>query len=101
MPTSSTVKSMVRLVKSSESREPDMLELVHMIDTGGQPELLETVPNLIQHSHLTVLVLNLVIGLNAWSTMKMGVAYQLDLPSHYSRQETHTEAGIHPACHYW
>ena len=95
------MQSMMRLVKSSESREPDMMELIHMIDTGGQPELLETVPSPIQHSHLTVLVLNLLFGLNAWSTMKMGVAYKNDFPSHYSKRETYTEAGIHPACYYW
>ena len=92
---------MVRLVKSSESREPDMMELIHTIDTCGQPELTETVPSLIQHSHLAVLVINLVFGLDAWSIMKMGVAYKNELPSHYYKQETHTEGGIHPVCHYW
>ena len=91
MPTSSTMQSMVRLVKSSESPEGSaMLELVHMIDTGGQPELLETVPSLIQHSHLAVLVLNLVFGLDEHPYMEYyedGVAYKRNLPSHYSNRQ--------------
>ena len=50
------MQSMVRLVKTAKSSSDvmEMLELVHMIDTGGQPELLESVPSLIHHCHLAI-----------------------------------------------
>ena len=84
-PKTSTMQSMVRLVKSSKSSEIlEMLELVHMIDTGGQPELLENVPSLIYHCHLAVLVLNLMFGLNDYPSIdyhEEGKAYERESPS--------------------
>ena len=67
-----------------------MLELVHMIDTGGQPELLENMPSLIQHSHLAVLVLNLMFGLDDHPSIDFheeGKAYQRALPSQFSNRQ--------------
>ena len=85
------MQSMVRLVKSSKNTEsPEMLELVHMIDTGGQPELLENMPSLIQHSHLAVLVLNLMFGLDDHPSIDFheeGKAYQRALPSQFSNRQ--------------
>ena len=44
---------MVRLVKAAKgSEKPLLLELVHMIDTGGQPEFMEVLPCLVHHSNL-------------------------------------------------
>ena len=78
------MQSMLRGVKSSKNTEsPEMLELVHMIDTEGQPELLENMPSLIQHSHLAVLVLNLMFGLNDHPSIdfhEKGKAYQHTSP---------------------
>ena len=88
---SSTMQSMVRLVKSSKNTEnSEMLELVHMIDTGGQPELLENMPSLIQHSHLAVLVLNLMFGLDDHLSIDFheeGKAYKRVLPSQFSNRQ--------------
>ena len=41
------------------SKKPALIELIHMIDTGGQPEFMELMPSLIHNSNLTLLVLNL------------------------------------------
>ena len=88
---SSTMKSMVRLVKTSkESKSAEMLELIHMIDTGGQPELLENLPSLIHHSHLVLLVLNLMFGLDEHPCIDFheeGRAYKRVLPSQYSNRQ--------------
>ena len=88
-PKSSTMQSMVRLVKTakSSSEVTEMLELVHMIDTGGQPELLESVPSLIHHCHLAILVLNLMFGLDEHPSIdyhEEGKTYKRLSPSQYS-----------------
>ena len=88
---SSTMQSMVRKVqapKSSSSQE--ILELVHMIDTGGQPEMLENLPSLIHHCHLIVLVLNLMFGLDEHPSIdyhEKGKAYKRALPYQYSNRQ--------------
>ena len=88
---SSTIQSIVKLVKAPQSSQQlAMLELVHMIDTGGQPELLENMPSLIQHSHLAILVLNLMFGLNNHPSIdyhEEGQAYKRVLPSQYSNRQ--------------
>ena len=64
---SPTSQAMVKLVKAAKgSDNPVLLELVHMIDTGGQPEFMEVLPCLIHHSHLTVVVMNLAYGLDKY-----------------------------------
>ena len=86
---SSTSQSMVRLVKAPKSSPIlSMLELIHMIDTGGQPEYMEMMPHLIHSCHLAVLVLNLVFGLDDYPPMQLyekGIAYKKALPSHFTR----------------
>ena len=91
-PKSSTMQSMVRLVKTakSSSEVTEMLELVHMIDTGGQPELLESVPSLIHHCHLAILVLNLMFGLDEHPSIdyhEEGKTYKRLSPSQYSNRQ--------------
>ena len=91
-PKSSTMQSMVRLVKTakSSSEVTEMLELVHMIDTGGQPELLESVPSLIHHCHLAILVLNLMFGLDEHPSIdyhEQGKTYKRLSPSQYSNRQ--------------
>ena len=91
-PKSSAMQSMVRLVKTAKSSSEvmAMLELVHMIDTGGQPELLESVPSLIHHCHLAILVLNLMFGLDEHPSIdyhEEGKTYKRLSPSQYSNRQ--------------
>ena len=46
-----------------ESKEEVEFGLINMIDTGGQPECLEVIPSFIHSSDLTILVLDLSLGL--------------------------------------
>ena len=60
-----STKTMVSFVqKSKKSTETLLLELIHMIDTGGQPEFMEVMPSVIHNSNLTLLVLNLLHSLD-------------------------------------
>ena len=92
-PKSSTMQSMVRRVKTAKSSSEvmeEMLELVHMIDTGDQPELLENVPSLIHHCHLAILVLNLMFGLDEHPSIdyhKEGKTCKRLSPSQYSNRQ--------------
>ena len=88
---SSTMQSIVSKVKAPKSSSSqEILELVHMIDTGGQPEMLENLPSLIHHCHLIVLVLNLMFGLDEHPSIdyhEEGEAYKRALPSQYSNRQ--------------
>ena len=88
---SETSKSMMRLVKAPKSSVVQaMLELIHMIDTGGQPELMENMPTIINHCHLAVIVLNLLYGVDDYPPVdfhKDGKAYKRALPSHYTNRQ--------------
>ena len=88
---SSTMQSMVNKVKAPKSSSSqEILELVHMIDTGGQPEMLENLPSLIHHCHLIVLVLNLMFGLDEHPSIdyhEKGEAYKRALPSQFSNRQ--------------
>ena len=64
---SQTSKEMVSLVLEappSEKSRDLVLDLVHMIDTGGQPELIEVMPSLIHNANLAMVLINLKYGLN-------------------------------------
>ena len=88
---SSTMQSMVSKVKAPKSSSSqEILELVHMIDTGGQPEMLENLPSLIHHCHLIVLVLNLMFGLDEHPSIdyhEEGEAYKRAQPSQFSNRQ--------------
>ena len=88
---SSTMQSMVSKVKAPKSSSSqEILELVHMIDTGGQPEILENLPSLIHHCHLIMLVLNLMFGLDKHPSIdyhEEGEAYKRVLPSQFSNRQ--------------
>ena len=66
-PSSKAMKGLVRKAKSS--KEALVLELLHMIDTGGQPEFMEVMPCLIHNSDLTILVLDVTKSLDAYPTL--------------------------------
>ena len=61
---SETMISLVQTVK--DSQKAPIIELIHMIDTGGQPEFMEIMPSLIHNSNLTLLVLNLAQPLDEY-----------------------------------
>ena len=85
-------QSMVRLVKAPQSSQSvTMLELIHMIDTGGQPELMEHMPSLVYCCHLAVLVLNLMFGPDEYPPVHFhvkGKAYKRALPSQHTGRQT-------------
>ena len=89
--TSSTSQSIVRLVKAPKSSPIlSMLELIHMIDTGGQPEYMEMMPHLIHSCHLAILVLNLMFGLDDYPPIQLhekGIAYNKTLPSQHTNRQ--------------
>ena len=66
-PSSKAMKGLVQKAKSS--KEALVLDLLHMIDTGGQPEFMEVMPCLIHNSDLTILVLDLTKSLDAYPTL--------------------------------
>ena len=87
-----TGQSMFWLVKAPQSSQSlTMLELIHMIDTGGQPELMEHMPSLVYCCHLAVLVLNLMFGPDEYPPVHFhvkGKAYKRALPSQHTGRQT-------------
>ena len=53
------------LRSSSASKEDTVLELIHVVDTGGQPQFMEVMPYLMHNSHVIALVLSLAQPLDA------------------------------------
>ena len=82
---SHTSEAMIRLVRKTKgSGQSFVVQLLHMIDTGGQPEFLEVMPSLIHNSNLTALVLNLAQSLDAYPEIAFyvdGNACKRPLPS--------------------
>ena len=78
-------KTMISLVQTAQgSKKAAVIELLHMIDTGGQPEFMEIMPSLIHNSNLTLLVLNLVQSLDEYPQFafyKNGIPFERPLPS--------------------
>ena len=68
-----------------------MLELLHMIDTGGQPEFMENMPSYVHNCHLAVLVLNLMFGLDEYPPIHYhddkGKAFKRALPSQHTNRQ--------------
>ena len=67
-----------------------ILELVHMIDTGGQPELMEVMPSLIHNADIAIVLVNLEYGLDECpkiSYHEKGVGYKCQLSSHYTARD--------------
>ena len=77
---SPTCQEMVSLVKSAAPTLKDLvLEMVHMIDTGGQPELLQVMPCLVHNADLAIAVLNLEYSLSEQQQVdyhEKGVSYK-------------------------
>ena len=67
-----------------------ILELVHMIDTGGQPELMEVMPSLVQNANLAIVLTDLRYGLNEHCEVdyhEEGVRYKRQFSSHYTSRD--------------
>ena len=67
-----------------------MLELVHMIDTGGQPELMEVMPSLIHNADIAIVLINLEYGLDECPKInyrEKGVGYECQISSHYTARD--------------
>ena len=89
---SHTGREMVPLVKEATdavatgSSEEMVLELVHMIDTGGQPELMEVMPSLIHNANLAMVLVDLRYGLNECAQANYhveGKRYERQMSSQY------------------
>ena len=86
--TSQSIMSLVKIQKDSQS--PTRLELIHMIDTGGQPELMENMPSLVHSCHLAVLVMNLLYDVDDHPSIhyhEEGKEYKRALQSQYSNRQ--------------
>ena len=57
-------KEMAEKIRKNPKKYYGKLEIVHMIDTGGQPECLEIMPFLIHNAHLILLVVDLSVSLD-------------------------------------
>ena len=64
LPKSHASSEMMHIMKQKRGTEPFVVHLVHMIDTGGQPECMEVIPSLLHNCNMTILVLNLAQGLD-------------------------------------
>ena len=77
---SPTCQEMVSLVNSAAPTLQDLvLEMVQMIDTGGQPELLQVMPSLIHNADLAIALLNLEYSLSEHQHVdyyEKGVSYK-------------------------
>ena len=67
-----------------------VLELVHMIDTGGQPELIEVMPSLIHNANLAMVLVSLEYGLNECPEpfyFEKGKSFTRQMSSHYTGRD--------------
>ena len=86
---SPSCQEMVPLVQSTASPTPTVpdnlkLEMAHMIDTGGQPELMEVMPCLIHNADLAIALLNLEYSLSEHQQVdyhEKGEGYRRKTPS--------------------
>ena len=88
---SPSCQKMIPLVKSATRVDPSLvLELVHMIDTGGQPELMEVMPSLVHNANLGIVVVSLECGLYEHPEVhchEKGKRYPRRLSSQYSERD--------------
>ena len=89
--TSQSIMSLMSLVKiQKDSQSPTRLELIHMIDTGGQPEYMENMPSLVHSCHLAVLVMSLLYDVDDHPSIhyhEEGKEYKRALQSQYSNRQ--------------
>ena len=79
---SQAMTSLVKTVK--DPKKAFIVEFLHLVDTGGQPEFIEIMPSLIHNSNLTVLLLNLAQSLDEYPPVDFhedGTSFKRPLPS--------------------
>ena len=54
-----SIKEVAEMIRNNPGKWCAKLELVHMIDTGGQPESLEVLPSVIHNANIVLLVVDL------------------------------------------
>lgn len=59
-----TRRIVIDFIKSTNASNNTMLKLVHMSDTGGQPEIMEVMPSVIHNANFIILVINLMNDLD-------------------------------------
>ena len=92
---SPSCQEMVPLVQPRASAGPIVpdhlkLEMAHMIDTGGQPELMEVMPCLIHNADLAIALLNLEYSLSEHQQVdyhEKGEGYSRKTPSRLSSRD--------------
>ena len=92
---SPSCQEMVPLVQPRASAGPIVpdhlkLEMAHMIDTGGQPELMEVMPCLIHNADLAIALLNLEYSLSELQQVdyhEKGEGYKRKTPSRLSSRD--------------
>ena len=90
-PSVQKIAPLVKVAKVPATSQQDLiLELVHMIDTGGQPELMEVMPSLIHNANLAIVLINLVHGLDKCPQINYhneGVCYERQMSSRYTGRD--------------
>ena len=88
---SDTSHSMMRLVKApQDSDSPSRLELIQMIDTGGQPEYMVNMPIFILFCHLVFVIFNLLFRVDDFPPMhyhEERKAFERKLKSPFSNRQ--------------
>ena len=92
---SPSCQEMIPLIQPRASAGPIVpdhlkLEMAHMIDTGGQPELMEVMPCLIHSADLAIALLNLEYSLSEHQQVdyhKKGEGYKRKIPSRLSSRD--------------
>ena len=92
---SPSCQEMIPLVQPRASAGPIVpdhlkLEMAHMIDTGGQPELMEVMPCLIHNADLAIALLNLEYSLSELQQVdyhEKGEGYKRKIPSTLSSRD--------------
>ena len=92
---SPSCQEMIPLVQPRSSAGPIVpdnlkLEMAHMIDTGGQPELMEVMPCLIHNADLAIALLNLEYSLSELQQVayhEKGEPYKRKIPSRLSSRD--------------
>ena len=84
-------ETMINLLHETKgSARSFVIQLLHAIDTGGQPELMEVAPSLVHNSNITIVVVNISQSLDAYPQIAFhenGKMYKRAEPSTRTNRE--------------
>ena len=86
-PSCEDIIPLVTTATGPTATESLVLEFVHMIDTGGQPELMEVMPSLIHNANIAMVLVDLRYSLNEHPPVnrhEKGVCYECQGHSQYT-----------------